>query len=114
MSMSHASVLGGGGGATVYSIDLDGDMPDELKATVVMEAIMTASDVAHNLQGFEQMEKWSNRLYLELRKAYVEKRGVDCSPKVCTAVYEVRVGKAMKRMKAESNSMFPYHIHIVV
>ncbi|GKY94414.1 hypothetical protein MPSEU_000407200 [Mayamaea pseudoterrestris] len=70
------------GGATVYSVDVDSDLPDELKATVVMEAIMTASDVAHNLQGFEQMKKWSNKLYLELRKAYVAKRGVDCSPKV--------------------------------
>jgi hypothetical protein len=70
------------GSATVYTVDVDSDLPDELKATVVMETIMTASDVAHNLQGFDQMKKWSNRLYLELRKAYVAKRGADCSPKV--------------------------------
>jgi 3'5'-cyclic nucleotide phosphodiesterase len=53
------------------------DEPDELKATVVMETIMTAADVAHNLQGWSQMVIWSGRLYLELRKAYVEGRGVD-------------------------------------
>jgi hypothetical protein len=40
-----------------------------------METILKAADVAHNLQGFDQMAKWSNRLFLELRKAYVEGRG---------------------------------------
>jgi hypothetical protein len=48
---------------------------DELREHVVMETILKAADVAHNLQGFEQMAKWSNRLFLELRKAYVESRG---------------------------------------
>jgi hypothetical protein len=42
-----------------YSIQLDADEPDELKATVVLETIMTAADVGHNLQGWEQMVKWS-------------------------------------------------------
>jgi hypothetical protein len=64
-----------------YMIELNDDDPDELKASVVMETIMTAADVAHNLQSFEQMQKWANRLYLELRKAYVENRGIDASPK---------------------------------
>jgi len=31
------------------------DEPDELKAAVVMELIMTAADVAHNLQGWDQV-----------------------------------------------------------
>jgi 3'5'-cyclic nucleotide phosphodiesterase len=53
------------------------DEPDELKATVVMETIMTAADVAHNLQGWDQMVIWSGRLYLELRKAYIHERGTD-------------------------------------
>jgi hypothetical protein len=39
------------------------DEPDELKATVVMETIMMAADVAHNLQGWDHMVKWSDRLY---------------------------------------------------
>lgn len=55
------------------------DMPDELKASVVMETIMTAADVAHNLQGWDHMVKWSSNLYLELRRAHVTKRGNDPS-----------------------------------
>jgi hypothetical protein len=59
------------------SVDLDMDEPDELKMTVVMETMMTAADVAHNLQGWEHMVKWSGRLYMELRRAYQAKRGFD-------------------------------------
>lgn len=57
------------------SVELDD--PDELKATVVMETMITAADVAHNLQGWDHMVKWSDRLYLELRRAHVSKRGAD-------------------------------------
>lgn len=53
------------------------DEPDELRALVVLETILTAADVAHNLQGWDQMLVWSGRLYLELRKAYIEGRGDD-------------------------------------
>jgi hypothetical protein len=53
------------------------DEPDELKMTVVMETLMTAADVAHNLQGWDHMAKWSARLYMELRRAYQAKRGGD-------------------------------------
>jgi hypothetical protein len=53
------------------------DEPDELKATVVMETIMMAADVAHNLQGWDHMVKWSDRLYMELRKAHAAGRGGD-------------------------------------
>jgi hypothetical protein len=59
------------------SVDLDMDEPDELKMTVVMETIMTAADVAHNLQGWQHMVKWAGRLYMELRRAYQAKRGFD-------------------------------------
>jgi hypothetical protein len=49
----------------------------ELRETVLMETILLACDVAHNLQSWEQMAKWSNRLFMELRKAYVHGRGMD-------------------------------------
>jgi len=64
-----------------YAIDFDADEPDTLKAEVIQETIMTAADVAHNLQGWEQMKRWSNMLYLELRKAHVNHRGIDAQPK---------------------------------
>jgi len=73
-----ASVISGD---HAYTVDLDADEADSLKAEVLMETIMTAADVAHNLQGWNQMKKWSNRLYLELRKAYVAKRGFDAQTK---------------------------------
>jgi len=50
---------------------------DDLRESVVMETILKSADVAHNLQGFAQMEKWSNCLYLELRRAFVKKKGED-------------------------------------
>ena len=49
----------------------------ELRETVLMETILLASDVGHNIQGWDQMAKWSNRLFLELRKAHVQGRGAD-------------------------------------
>ena len=42
-----------------------------------METLIKAADVAHNLQGWDQMAKWSNRLFLELRRAHVQDRGAD-------------------------------------
>ena len=51
--------------------------PDEFKASVILEVIMTAADVAHNLQGFAQMVKWSDQLHLELRRAFLMGRGSD-------------------------------------
>lgn len=54
--------------------------PDELKISVILEQLLTAADVGHNLQGFGQMEKFSKRLYLELKKAHKEGRGPDPSP----------------------------------
>lgn len=59
---------------STYSVREEDDT-DELKAAVVLETMMTAADVAHNLQGYEQMVIWSGRLFLELRKAYVQGRG---------------------------------------
>lgn len=50
---------------------------DDLRETVIMETILKSADIAHNLQGFDQMVKWSCRLYMEHRKAYVENKGED-------------------------------------
>jgi hypothetical protein len=41
---------------------------------------VTTADVSQNLQGYEQMCKWAGRLYNELRKAFLEGRGVDPKP----------------------------------
>ena len=50
---------------------------DSLRETVIMETIIKAADVAHNLQSFDQMVKWSGNLYMELRKAYIKGKGED-------------------------------------
>jgi len=50
---------------------------DDVRETVIMETIIKAADVAHNLQGFRQMAKWSSCLYLELRKAHIQNKGDD-------------------------------------
>jgi hypothetical protein len=66
----------------------EADEPDDLRATVVMETIITAADVAHNLQGWDQMVVWSKNLFVELRRAYVSGRGNDPSDRW----YENQIG----------------------
>ena len=56
------------------------DEPDDLRATVVMETILLSCDVAHNLQGFDPMLKWSQKLFWELYDANKAGRGFDPSP----------------------------------
>lgn len=80
-SMATHFSISSGSIETDAMMEADAEDADELKAFVVMETIMTAADVAHNLQGWEHMVKWSGRLYLELRKAYKEKRGIDAKPR---------------------------------
>merc|ERR1711966_438332 len=46
-----------------------------LKATLVFEQIMQASDVSHTMQHWETYKKWNKRLYNELSKGYREGRG---------------------------------------
>jgi len=46
-----------------------------LKATLVFEQIMQASDVAHTMQHWETFKKWNKRLYKELSKGFREDRG---------------------------------------
>jgi len=77
---SHRNARPSATGAIVDTVTVQVIPPEEidpLRETVVMETIMKASDVAHNLQGWEQMAKWSNRLFLELKKAFVQGRGDD-------------------------------------
>eukprot|EP00977_Amphora_coffeiformis_P011874 scaffold2911_cov177-Amphora_coffeaeformis.AAC.8 len=76
----HESAVFSSHSSVVYTVaDEEMDEPDELKSIVVLETIMTAADVAHNLQSWDHMVKWSGRLYNELRKAHVEERGPDVS-----------------------------------
>jgi hypothetical protein len=56
-------------------VDFDLDETDELRATVVMEQILRAADVAPNIQGWDHMEKWSSRLFFELMESYSAGRG---------------------------------------
>lgn len=56
------------------------DEYDDLKTSVIMEQILTAADISHVLQGWYQMEKFSNRLFLELKKAHSEGRGPHPKP----------------------------------
>ena len=66
-------------GAVTTSVAQQPQLPpepvEELPLTVVMETILKAADVAHNLQAWDNMVKFANRLYLELRKAHVTGRG---------------------------------------
>jgi 3'5'-cyclic nucleotide phosphodiesterase len=48
---------------------------DDLRASVIMEQILTTSDIAHVFQGWHQMKKFSNRLFLELKRAHKDGRG---------------------------------------
>lgn len=55
------------------------DEPDELRAIVVLETMLLSCDVAHNLQSWDHMLKWSHRLYWELQDANEAGRGFDPS-----------------------------------
>merc|ERR1711877_93899 len=44
------------------------------KATIVIEHIIQASDVAHTMQHWHVYIKWNERLYAEMYKAYTEGR----------------------------------------
>lgn len=58
--------------------DPDDDV-DEFKATVVLEQMMHAADVAALFQDWENVVEWSTRLYKELNKGYLSNRGDDPS-----------------------------------
>ena len=60
----------------VSDCSLDADNNNRsLKATLVFEQIMQASDVSHTMQHWHTFKKWNKKLYSELSKAYREGRG---------------------------------------
>ena len=59
----------------------DDDDDDELRATVVLEHMIKAADVAPNMQGWQHMQKWSTRLFFELLTAHANGRGEDPQPR---------------------------------
>lgn len=70
------------GGATTFTelrdnADLDFDEPDDLKAAVIMELMLRAADVSHNMQSWENMTLWMSRLFKELISAHEAGRGID-------------------------------------
>lgn len=46
------------------------DMEGELRATIVIEHVIQASDVVHTMQHWAVYQKWNRRLFAELRAAY--------------------------------------------
>jgi len=55
----------------------DIDEPDELKAIVVLEQLLKASDVAANMQSWETAVLWCKRLFKEQMNCYKDGRGVN-------------------------------------
>ena len=53
--------------------DLSADVVNR-KATIVIEHLIQASDVAHTMQHWHIYRKWNERLFSELYKSYVEGR----------------------------------------
>jgi hypothetical protein len=52
--------------------DLNGAV--DLKATIIMEHLIQASDVAHTMQHWDIYLKWNERLFMEMSKAYLDGR----------------------------------------
>lgn len=60
-----------------WQLKSDRQLPDidvSLKATVVLEQIVLASDVAHTMQHWLTYVKWNERLYKEMWEAYINGR----------------------------------------
>lgn len=60
-----------------FDVDDDWDEIDEFKATVVLEQMIRAADVAALLQDWNNVMKWSTRLYKELKNGFLSNRGED-------------------------------------
>ena len=52
----------------------EGSTNNDLRATIVIEHIIQASDVSHTMQHWHIYRKWNERLFLEMTKAYLEGR----------------------------------------
>jgi len=61
---------------SVDNEDSDDDIQEQInrKATIVIEHIIQASDVAHTMQHWHIFIKWNERLYAEMYRAYIEGR----------------------------------------
>jgi hypothetical protein len=59
-----------------------GDEKDnsDLKATIVIEHLIQASDVAHTMQHWHIYQKWNEKLFAEMYSAYQGGRGNDPAP----------------------------------
>lgn len=65
-----------------FQDEIDPEMMDEfdlqksinLKASIVIEHLLQASDVAHTMQHWHIYRKWNERLFMEMYKAYQEGR----------------------------------------
>ena len=55
-------------------LDESPEVAQNRKATIVMEHLIQASDVAHTMQHWHIYRKWNQRLFLEMYKAYAEGR----------------------------------------
>lgn len=60
-----------------FDLDDDWDEIDELKATVVLEQMIRAADVAALFQDWNTFLKWSTRLFKELKNGFLSNRGED-------------------------------------
>jgi hypothetical protein len=58
----------------------DGASETDLKATIVIEHIMQAADVAHTMQHWHVYQRWNEKLFVELCNAYDGGRGPDKHP----------------------------------
>jgi hypothetical protein len=58
-------------------LEYDPDLPDEFKVIVILEQLMKASDVAANMQGWDTMVAWCERLFQEQKKCHDDGRGED-------------------------------------
>ena len=82
-----------------FDEDDDWDEIDEFKATVVLEQMIRAADVAALLQDWNNVMKWSTRLYKELKNGLLEECG------------SILQGRIVGGSEAESGE-YPWHVGI--
>jgi hypothetical protein len=58
----------------------DDESASELKATIVIEHIIQAADVAHTMQHWHVYQKWNEQLFAEMCAAYEAGRGPEKHP----------------------------------
>lgn len=58
----------------------DDEEAADLKATIVIEHIIQAADVAHTMQHWHVYQKWNEKLFGEMCEGYESGRGTDKDP----------------------------------